>query len=136
MVSLNFILQLSFLYFFHLEVWQGNLFSVFSLQHVALRGVIKGNGILCSCASCDGSIVSILLVWFGHLIGWHIELRKINLFYLSLFIRLFQHMYLNNMLIAQKNTQLILFSCQMGKAFMILLRHAPVHLWTCWKLES
>ncbi|XP_074588899.1 uncharacterized protein LOC141844801 isoform X1 [Curcuma longa] len=35
-------------------------------KHVALRGVIKGNGILCSCASCDGSIVVSAYVFEQH----------------------------------------------------------------------
>lgn len=32
------------------------------LQQIELHGVIKGNGILCSCATCDSSIVSIFSV--------------------------------------------------------------------------
>ncbi|KAG6472333.1 hypothetical protein ZIOFF_069793 [Zingiber officinale] len=35
-------------------------------KHLALRGVIKGNGILCSCASCDGSIVVSAYVFEQH----------------------------------------------------------------------
>ncbi|KAJ8486324.1 hypothetical protein OPV22_018809 [Ensete ventricosum] len=37
-----------------------------NLQHIGLQGVIKGNGILCSCASCNGSIVVSAYVFEQH----------------------------------------------------------------------